>query len=281
VKSVQVKKKRRKELKRVLKSHPEFELTFDMQLGIRHVLGMNNGGKDFNDIPPSASDFDERFKLDFPKKGSQKPPYTPAHHSRDFKFKTYAPKVFKKIRERFGINNINFITSVCGNFEYLSFMTNSKSGQFFFYSHDQRYMLKTMSPKECELLMKILPAYYEHVMANPNTLLCRFYGMHRVKPAWRKEFHFLIMESIFSDKHREPQLKFDLKGSRIGRLAKRGESVYKVFPPELRSFICFNILILSTQTNTQLGQRLRRKWFRVSVQRVNIKDTAGRDSKRR
>lgn len=221
-------KKQRKKLKRVLKDHPEFELTYDMQIGIRHVLGMQAGGvnQEFSQVaPPALDDFEDVIKLDFLRRGSQK---TPPHQSRDFSFKAYAPKIFRRLRERFGISSLDFITSVCGNFEYLSFKTNSKSGQFFFYSHDQRYMLKTMTSDECKLLMKILPAYYEHVMDNPNTLLCRFYGMHRVKPAYRVGggFHFLIMESVFNTKSAINRI-FDLKGSRIGRYAKRGETVYK------------------------------------------------------
>lgn len=228
MKNARKKKKKRKELKRVLRDHPEFELTFGMQLGIRHVLGMEAGGiATQREDTPRLEHFTETVSLDFPRAGSNKPPFTVPHQSRDFKFKTYAPKIFERIRQRFGIGTIQFITSVCGNFEYLSFMTNSKSGQFFFYSHDRRYMLKTMSPDECKLLMKILIPYYNHVMSHPNTLLCRFYGMHRVTPRWRKGFHFLIMESVFSDPARQPQQRFDLKGSRIGRQARRGESVYK------------------------------------------------------
>mmetsp|Transcript_14110 Transcript_14110/g.21424 ORF Transcript_14110/g.21424 Transcript_14110/m.21424 type:complete len:497 (+) Transcript_14110:115-1605(+) len=223
------KKKRRKQLHRVLKSHPEFELTLDMQTGIRHVLGMEQGGVRVDDTnrPPRLEDFDEQMKIDFPAAGSTREPFTSPHSSRDFKFKTYAPKIFRRIRERFGISTIEFITSICGNFEYLSFKTNSKSGQFFFYSYDKRYMLKTMTNAECKLLLKILPSYYQHVMKNPNTLLCRFYGMHRVRPAGRlRAFHFLIMESVFNTDLEINQI-FDLKGSKVNRFAKRGESVFK------------------------------------------------------
>lgn len=34
--------------------------------------------------------------------------------------------------------------SVAGNYDYLELITNSKSGSFFFYSHDQRYIIKAM-----------------------------------------------------------------------------------------------------------------------------------------
>ena len=34
--------------------------------------------------------------------------------------------------------------SVAGDYKYLELITNSKSGSFFFYSHDQRYIIKAM-----------------------------------------------------------------------------------------------------------------------------------------
>lgn len=34
--------------------------------------------------------------------------------------------------------------SVAGDYDYLELITNSKSGSFFFYSHDQQYIIKNM-----------------------------------------------------------------------------------------------------------------------------------------
>lgn len=72
--------------------------------------------------------------------GCNKAPHrTPPHHlSHDFKFKDYAPKIFHRIRQLFGIDSASYMLSVSGNYNYLEFMANSKSGQFFFYSHDGR-----------------------------------------------------------------------------------------------------------------------------------------------
>lgn len=47
-------------------------------------------------------------------------------------------------------------------------------------------------------------------MKYPNTLLTRFYGMHRVKPHKKKEVHFLIMGSVFYTQ-RFIHRTFDLK----------------------------------------------------------------------
>ena len=41
--------------------------------------------------------------------------------------------------------------------------TNSKSGSFFFYSADYRFILKTCTKKEAAFLMASLPQYHHHL----------------------------------------------------------------------------------------------------------------------
>ena len=211
--------------RKINKQHPEFELTYDMMLGIRTVVSKTEAQlhSEVND-----KDYSDTIKLQFPGRGSL---LTPAHRMRDFKFKDYSPVVYKKIRECFGINPADYLLCVCGNFQFLEFISNSKSGQFFFYTHDRQFMIKTVSQGECKFLQAILPSYYEHIVRNPHTLLTRFFGMHRVKPHKKKQRHFLIMSSVFyTDKY--IHTVFDLKGSTQGRSAtakeiKSGNPVYK------------------------------------------------------
>ena len=40
-----------------------------------------------------------------------------------------------------------------------------------------------MKKNEMELLLKLLPRYYDHVARYPNTLLIKFFGLHRVTTA--------------------------------------------------------------------------------------------------
>ena len=89
---------------------------------------------------------------------------TPPHKMRDFKFKDYTPAVFRHLRERFGIDAIDYLLCICGNFEFLEFVSNSKSGQFFFFSHDRQFMIKTQTDAESKLLREILPKYYQVVI---------------------------------------------------------------------------------------------------------------------
>ncbi len=68
---------------------------------------------------------------------------TPSHKlGRTFKFKDYSPRVFRHIREHFGVDRVDYILSVAGNYTFLEFISNAKSGEFFFFSHDEKFMIK-------------------------------------------------------------------------------------------------------------------------------------------
>jgi 1-phosphatidylinositol-4-phosphate 5-kinase len=91
-----------------------------------------------------------------------------------------------------------------------------KSGSFFYFSRDYKYIIKTIHHSEHKFLRKILKDYYQHVTDNPNTLLSQFYGLHRVKMPYGKKIHFVVMNNLFPP-HRDIHQTFDLKGSTIGR----------------------------------------------------------------
>ena len=91
-----------------------------------------------------------------------------------------------------------------------------KSGSFFYFSRDYKYIIKTIHHSEHKVLRRILRDYFEHVQDHPNTLLSQFYGLHRVKIPYGKKIHFVVMNNLFPA-HRDIHETFDLKGSTIGR----------------------------------------------------------------
>ncbi|KAF0696726.1 Aste57867_12528 [Aphanomyces stellatus] len=188
--------------------HEQYTLTYGMMTGILNSAGSLNIFKQ----RLTMNDFMRVDKREFPAN-----PKSKLQHS--FKFKDYSPDIFRQIRRRFDIDSADYMVTLCGDFNYIEFMSNSKSGQFFFYSHDGRFMIKTQTQDESKFLRRILPHYYKFVMENPNTLVTRFYGMHRVKMHHlKKQMHFVIMASVFSTP-KEIHLRFDLKGSKVGRNA--------------------------------------------------------------
>jgi 1-phosphatidylinositol-4-phosphate 5-kinase len=231
----------------ITREHEQFNLTYAVMIGIRHVVGSmvsrdkQQGHRVLEDVSIQdmkrgliSDHFIQTSKLVFPPEGgkSQIEFYrTPPHMLKGpFKFKDYAPEVFFRLRKRFQINTEDYMNSLCGSFNFVEFITNSKSGQFFFYSYDGLYLIKTMAQREARALLKMLPDYYSFVAENLNTMLVRFCGMHRVKiPHMRRRMHLIIMRSVFQDDSPERPIfrVYDLKGSTKGRRSKEGETVRK------------------------------------------------------
>ena len=52
--------------------------------------------------------------------------------------------------------------------------SQGKSGSFFFFSHDGKFIIKTMYDSELEIFMKALPDYFKHYKATRTALLQEF-----------------------------------------------------------------------------------------------------------
>jgi 1-phosphatidylinositol-4-phosphate 5-kinase len=134
----------------------------------------------------------------------------------DFKFKDYAPWVFRHLRTRFKLDPADYLMSLTSKYILSELGSPGKSGSFFYFSRDYKYIIKTIHHAEHKFLRKILKDYYNHVEENPNTLLSQFYGLHRVKIPYGRKIHFVVMNNLFPP-HRDIHQTFDLKGSTVGR----------------------------------------------------------------
>lgn len=154
--------------------------------------------------------------------------------SNTFEYKEYAPQVFLKLRNHWGISQADYMQSLASEELYLDFQSNSKSGQFFFFSDDKFFMIKTLTAQECQWLQDCLEKYYKHNMRYEDTLLVKFMGLYRIKVPRRKskrgyrKTHFVIMRSTF-DTVLPMHKKYDLKGSLVGREASEHDKK-KLFP---------------------------------------------------
>jgi len=160
-------------------------------------------------------DFTQIVDAYFPEKGAGPPYYTPAHKLGEFSFKDYSPRVFRNIRKELsGVSEIQYVKMIADNQKFLEFVSNSRSGAFFFFSHNGRFMIKTISKAECQFLRDNMKEYYDHLMANKRSMIAKVYGLHRVKISG-VSLKFVVMESIFySSVPKYVHLIFDLKGSR-------------------------------------------------------------------
>ncbi len=75
-----------------------------------------------------------------------------------------------------------------------------KSGSFFFFSHDKKFILKTISVHELESLLKLLPHYYDYIcFENPFSLLSRIYGAFSINIGGISTIHLFLMENSLSE----------------------------------------------------------------------------------
>jgi len=133
--------------------------------------------------------------------------------------------VFAALREKFGICTADYLVSLTSEYLMSELPTPGKSGSLFYYSHDYRFLVKTITSGEQRTFRRMLPNYYLHVIQNKDTLLPKFFGLHRVSMKG-KSCYFVVMWNIFPAT-KEIHEKYDLKGSTAGRSATSEEKKNK------------------------------------------------------
>ncbi|GAC92461.1 phosphatidylinositol phosphate kinase [Pseudozyma hubeiensis SY62] len=189
--------------------HANYVLMYNMLTGIR--IGVSRCQAKMK-RPLCDADFTAKHKFTFDIIGRELTPTA----KYDFKFKDYAPWVFRELREHFHLDAADYLLSLTSKYILSELGSPGKSGSFFYFSRDYRFIIKTIRHSEHKFLLRILKDYHEHVKANPHTLLSRFYGLHRVKLPQGRKIHFVIMNNLFPP-HRDIHETYDLKGSSIGR----------------------------------------------------------------
>ncbi|KAF3278960.1 Phosphatidylinositol-4-phosphate 5-kinase [Orbilia oligospora] len=190
-------------------NHSNYVTMYNMLTGIRFVVSRCNAKVD---RPLTDADFDAAHKFSFDIMGSELTPSA----KYDFKFKDYAPWVFRHLRARFNIDPGDYLMSLTHRYILSELGSPGKSGSFFYFSRDYKYIIKTIHHAEHRYLRHILRDYYNHVTKYPDTLISQFFGLHRVKIPFGRKIHFVIMNNIFPP-HKDIHMTFDLKGSHIGR----------------------------------------------------------------
>uniref|UniRef100_A0A251THU5 Phosphatidylinositol 4-phosphate 5-kinase n=2 Tax=Helianthus annuus TaxID=4232 RepID=A0A251THU5_HELAN len=202
----------------IFEGHKSYCLMLNLQLGIRYTVGK------ITPVPMRevrSSDFGERarIRMYFPRKGSQ---FTPPHYSVDFYWKDYCPMVFRNLRELFKLDAAEYMMSICGDDGLRELSSPGKSGSIFYLSHDDRFVIKTLRRSELEVLLKMLPSYYDHVKMYDNTLITKFFGLHEIALRGGKKVRFIVMGNMFKTELRIHR-RYDLKGSYHGRVTNKDD----------------------------------------------------------
>ncbi|KAK5778574.1 hypothetical protein RI543_004242 [Arxiozyma heterogenica] len=215
---------------KVSEGHVNFIIAYNMLTGIRVSVSHCSGIMK----PLILQDFKAIKKLAFDYHGNESTPSS----QYAFKFKDYSPQVFRELRALFGLDPADYLMSLTSKYILSELNSPGKSGSFFYYSRDYKYIIKTIHHSEHIHLRKHLREYYNHVKTNPDTLLCQYYGLHRIKmpisfenKIKHRKIYFLVMNNLFPP-HLDIQKTFDIKGSTWGR--------YTPIPKEAKTHINSN-----------------------------------------
>ncbi|CAL1698694.1 unnamed protein product [Somion occarium] len=190
--------------------HVNYVLMYNMLTGIRIAVSRCQAKIR---RPLTEDDFAACHKYSFDIVGNELTPSA----KYDFKFKDYAPWVFRELREDyFHVDPADYLLSLTAKYILSELGSPGKSGSFFYFSRDYRFIIKTIHHSEHKFLRNILKDYHAHVKNNPHTLISRFYGLHRVKLPRGRKIHFVIMNNLFPP-HKDVHETYDLKGSTVGR----------------------------------------------------------------
>lgn len=245
--------------------HVNYVLMYNMLTGIR--IGVSRCQAKIKRLLTS-DDFQAKHKYSFDIVGNELTPSA----KYDFKFKDYAPWVFRSLREDyFHLDPADYLLSLTSKYILSELGSPGKSGSFFYFSRDYRFIIKTIHHAEHTYLLRILPEYYEHVKANPHTLLSRFYGLHRVKLPRGRKIHFVIMNNIFPP-HRDIHETYDLKGSTVGRdyPEEKAKQNPRAVLKDLNWIHRGRTLELGPEKRALLAEQLRRD--AVFLKQVNVMD---------
>jgi len=148
-------------------------------------------------------------------------------HARNYsilpgRFTVYAPEIFEQVTRSDGISE-DLISSLDLGRNYSRIMKSGEAqggrgGEFFFFSDDNRLIIKTLSTKDLKVLLGILPRYGKHFQSNPKSLIAKIYAVftYEVKNPYEK-YHIILMKNVNGYPSTCTQRKYDLKGSTVDR----------------------------------------------------------------
>jgi hypothetical protein len=144
-------------------------------------------------------------------------------HLQQFRFKTYEPKKFRRLRELFGIDigggegEDSELHKSMESFQVANF-TGGASGAFMYFSADKRFIVKEINQKEMVRMLKMLNQYIKHLedsreelgedphtgrrFGPPRSLLQRVVQCHRITMSEQQccgirsgRLYFMVMEN--------------------------------------------------------------------------------------
>lgn len=179
--------------------------------------------------------------------------------------KIYCPLVFQHIRNLCGISN----DMICQSFEVVTNLPSLKSNagnsggrsaSFFYFSHDRRFLLKTICTSEKDFLLKeLLVDYHKFLIDHEDSILSRIIGVFTFRFQDGTKCKVMLQSNIFPI---VPLIGiFDLKGSKVDRtVSKNSRGVSEIVPEIIYKDLDF----LSTKKKIHI-EEIDLQRFKISI----------------
>jgi len=140
---------------------------------------------------------------------------TPAQQAKVV-FTEYAPYSFRKIRLESGVSDHIYESSFKTTIKE-RLTEGGASGAFFFFSMGEKFLAKSCTETEMEMLVENAAKYASFLGANPNSFITRIYGAYKLH-IYGTDLYFFVMSNILLTLDDESlNEKYDLKGSWVAR----------------------------------------------------------------
>ena len=123
--------------------------------------------------------------------------YASIGHADDlFQFTDFEPHLFSRIRARNGIRHGDYVRTL--SITRREKFSEGASGAFLYFSSCERFIVKTMTYEEAQVLLSMISDYENFMLENPNSLITKFYGCHAIT-MYGTTLYFCVMQvSVFN-----------------------------------------------------------------------------------
>lgn len=150
-----------------------------------------------------------------PGQGATPGPSKEADGVQAFEFVDYEPHLFARLRELSGITTLDYVQSLSKTSRER--FSEGSSGAFLYFSSCERFIVKTVTAQENDVLLGMLHDYTAYMERHPHTLITKFFGAHRIT-MYGNTVYFCIMQNCMHSKgHASIHERYDLKGSWVNR----------------------------------------------------------------
>ena len=111
----------------------------------------------------------------------------------------HRPEIFENIKKYFNITEKALLKSMNLNSNKSNIFSigegEGKSGSFFFYSFDQKFIIKTISSDNLNFFLKFVKKYSAHLTDNYGSVLAIIVGLYTLKIVGLAPIHIILMKN--------------------------------------------------------------------------------------